>query len=329
MPKSLAPPPHTSENNSLVLHSTTMLRNTPPLDGSCKLTELPVELVDHIFQNVERNDLLNAMFTCKSLSRTAERALWRVSDIENYLKLREMDVEAQGRFKSWVRVQSLVFNTGDLQPGDLTLSLPRLQELVINHQSRATVHMKTTVSPLVTGKLTILRVLNGRTDNFVPALAKAKGLKHLVIDRKVDVQGGNLLDLQRLVAETPSLITLHAGDFSSAELFIQVASHEGMKGFKVAFHMSHHTVVKALQTPDAFASLRRLGITIPASAAGQLLPRLPGLEGLELNITRVLLPGETHESAITDLFLTIGKIGKLQELRLSISGFQIPVQQPR
>jgi hypothetical protein len=327
MHKSAPPHNHPSGNNNLVLHSTTMLRNTTPLDDSCKLTELPVELVDHIFQSAERTDLLNVMLTCKSLSRAAERALWKVSDTKNYLKLREMDVEAQSKFMSWVRVQSLVFDTNGLQPGDLTLCLPRLQELVIDHQSQAIVHMKASVSPLITGKLTILRVLNGRTDNFVPALAKAKGLKHLVINRKVDVQGGNLLDLQRLVADSPSLVTLHAGDFSSAELFIQVASHGGMKDFKVDVHMSYGTVSRALQIPEAFASLRRLGLNTPASAAGQLLPRLTSLESLELVVSRVLLSGETPASAVTNLFLAIGKISKLQELRLSISGFQIPVQQ--
>jgi hypothetical protein len=103
MPKSTAFPPHKylSDNNSLMVHPTVMLRTTPPSDGSCKLTELSLELVDHIFQNADRNDLLNAMPTCKSLSRTAERALWSVSDTKSYGKLLTMSSDQQSKSISY------------------------------------------------------------------------------------------------------------------------------------------------------------------------------------------------------------------------------------
>jgi D-aminopeptidase len=292
--------------------------------GICKIKTLPDEILSNVFQTItDKADLINLMVSYKRFARVTEQALWRVCNIKGYTKLLEMDSEKQDRFACWIRNFSIVFEHNSHRPVNLVPYLPQFRELIIGHHSRAFENMKIATSKLITPCLTRLEVHTGKTDDFLPALSQVKGLKHLIISDHVETDGGKLDELVRLVADTPSLVTLHAGELSSDEVFVEVTTSEAMEDLTVTVHIAVSSVLQALETRSALANLCRLRLTTQARAVSILLPKLPCVESLELTISGVLTPGQTSTFAAVDVFHAVGTISKLKELTLAIRLSQV------
>lgn len=76
----------------------------PLADGSCKITRLPAEVAQNIFENItERAVLLNLMVPCKHLEAQAEAVLWEVCNARGYAKLLSLAPNKQHYYKSKVR----------------------------------------------------------------------------------------------------------------------------------------------------------------------------------------------------------------------------------
>lgn len=237
-----------------------------------------------------------------------------------------MNAEQQDQFMKWIRKQTLHFERTGIQPRDLRVQPPRLQELSVEHLSAASVNNPVKISSFVKSRLTRLEVRNGTTDDFSPTSNLLKGLKHLKIGKQVRVQGSDPLSFLRLVQAIPPLVTLFGGSLSSTELFVEAASHETMRELAITVHMDHTTVIQALQVPNAFANLRRLCLWTPSSVACALLPKLTSLQSLQLDVSRDLLPGETLTSAAVNVFRAIGTMEKLLVLDVSLCDFGVSVQ---
>ncbi|KAH0283298.1 hypothetical protein KCU62_g9127, partial [Aureobasidium sp. EXF-3399] len=300
---------------------------TSKSDCSCRLTTLPTEIIQAIFENItNQRDILNVMITCKSLAHPAEEALWQVCNIRGYAKLPTMNAEQQDRFLMCIRKQTLHFERTGIQPRDLRIQPPRLQELSVEHLSAASVNNPVNISSFIKSSLIRLEVRNGTTDGFLPALNLLRGLKHLKIGSQVQVQGGDPLSFLRLIQTIPPLVTLFGGSLSSTELFVVAASGKVMRELGMTVHVDHTTVIRALQVPDAFANLRRLCLWTPASAACELLPKLTTLQSLQLDVSQDLLPGETFTSAAVSVFRAIGTMDKLLVLDVTLRDFGVSVQ---
>jgi hypothetical protein len=290
-----------------------------------KFNNLPVEILNQIFKSTDRADLLNLAATCKQFVRPAERILWEVSNVESYAKLLVMDADGQNMFANLIIKQSFAFHSKGVQPSQLTVKLPRLEELRITYASLDPTG-EVDVSGLITLCMTRLEVCRGITDNFLTTLHLQRDIEHLKIGDEVIIQGSNPADLVALVLATSSMTTLHAGALSSIELFVQLASYERLRDLKISTLLTPHDLTAILQDPLSFASLERLGLTIQASAARVLLPELAKLKSLELDLSSVLAPGETHASVVTDLFCTIGSLIRLEDLIVTIRHFEITVR---
>jgi len=291
-------------------------------DGSCKLTNLPTELIHTIFENINNErDLVNLMVTCKTLTQPAEEALWRICNTKGYIKLSNMTVEKRDRLLNWIQKLTLRLEDEGMQPTGLTMRPPRLQELVIEHHSTAPLNSPVNISSFVTNSLRRLDIRNGVTDNFIPALSSITGLKHLFIAAEVEVRDGDARQLLRVLKTMPQLVSLFAGSLSSIGLFLEAANHKVITDFSVIVHVEHDTVMRVIQLPNAFVGLRRLCLWTSSSAVCQILPKLTSLEKLQLNVSPVLLPGETLASAAANLFRAIGAMNKLTLLLVLLRGF--------
>jgi len=296
-------------------------------DSSCKLTTLPTEIIQAIFENItNQGDILNVLTTCKSLAKPAEEALWRVCNSRGYATLSTMNAEQQDQYLKWIRKQTLHFERTGIQPRDLRVQPPRLQELSVEHLSAASVNNPVEISSFVKSSLTRLEVRNGTTDDFLPTLNLLKGLKHLKIGSQVRVQGSDPLSFLRLIQTMPPLVTLFGGSLSSADMFVEAASHEVMRELAITVHVDHTTVVHALQVPNASANSRRLCLWTPSSAACELLPKLTTLQSLQLDVSQDLLPGETFTSAAVNVFRAIGTMDKLLVLDVTLRDFGVSIQ---
>lgn len=196
----------------------------PPSDGSCKITKLPSEVHQDIFENItNQTDLLNLMATCKDLKAPAEAILWRVCTTRGYEKLLSMTLDEQLYYKTKVHTLMLDFQDNGLQPGDLELHLPCLRILAILYSFQGTLDVQVNVSNLITSSLRHLRIVNGSTDNFVPALRQAKDLETLSLAPCVKVDGADPLSFLSLIRTMPRLSTLDASVLASSELLVEVA----------------------------------------------------------------------------------------------------------
>jgi hypothetical protein len=290
-----------------------------------KFTKIPDELLNNIFRSTHRADLLNLTITCRSFTEPAERILWEASNIRRYAKLLTMDVETQDMFANVILNQSLVFGLKEIRAHQLTVKLPRLQELRIAHKSRGPIGEVNIIS-LPTPSLTYLAVQNGRTNNFLPCLSQTESLAHLIIGDEVDIDGRDPTDLSVLLLTTSSLVTLHAGPLSSPRLFVETVFYESLIDLNISIPISLDDLTEILKKRVPFPNVKRLGITAQGNAACLLLSRLPKLESLELDISRIHSPGETLTSVVTRALRTVGTLTKLEELRLSLQHFDVHVR---
>jgi hypothetical protein len=290
-----------------------------------KFTKLPDELLNKIFKSTDRADLLNLTVTCKSFTQPAERILWEASNIRRYAKLLAMDVKTQDTFANVILEQSLIFGSKEIRPHQLTTKLPRLEELKIAHKSRDPVGEVDIIS-LITPSITYLEVQNGRTNNFLPALSQTEGLKHPIIGDEVDIDGRDPTDLPVLILTTSSLVTLHAGPLSSSRLFVETVSYQSLFGLRITTPITVDDLTEVLKKRLPFPNVQRLGITSEGGAACLLLPRLPKLKSLDLEVSRILSPGETLTSVVIRALRTVGTLTKLEELRLSLQHFDVHVR---
>jgi hypothetical protein len=317
---SMLPPAgnYPTDNNHSALPSKAMSQSTISLGDNRLITALPSEILSNIFKSIEASsDLLNLMNTCKSFTRPAERVLWEVCNTKGYAKLLKMETEQQDTFARWIQDQTIIFEENGFRPTELTLRLPQLRVLRIMHSSNDPIG-KVEISAMITPCLDLLEVINGKTDDFLAALGQAKVLKHLIIGDKAYPEGGDLKKFVHFVGATPSLLTLHAGDLSSDDLFIEAASHKAIEDLASTTQLTLSTVVQSLKCPLPFGNLRRLRLITSASAVSILLPKLPRLESLELTVSQTLLPGQTSTSAAVDVFRAIGTLSKIKELALTI-----------
>jgi hypothetical protein len=289
-----------------------------------KFTKIPDELLNKIFKSTHRADLLNLTITCKSFTEPAERILWEVRNIRRYAKLLTMDVKTQDMFANVILKQSLFFGLKEILPHQLTAKLPRLQELRVAHKSRDPVDEVDIIS-LITPSLTYLEVQNGRTNNFLPALSQTEGLEHLIIGDEVDIDGRDPTDLSVLLLTRSSLVTLHAGPLSSSRSFVETVSYQSLTDLRITTPITVDDLTEVLRKRLPFPNLKRLGITAQGVAACLLLSRLPKLESPELDISRVLSPGETLTSVVVRALRTVGTLIKLEELRLSLQHFDVQI----
>jgi hypothetical protein len=313
-----------SDNTALVSASEVMSQAmlTPSNE---KFTKLPDELLNKIFKSTDRADLLNLTVTCKSFTQPAERILWEASNIRRYAKLLAMDVKTQDTFANVILEQSLIFGLKEIRPHQLTTKLPRLEELRIAHKSRDPVGEVDIIS-LITPSITYLEVQNGRTNNFLPALSQTEGLEHLIIGDEVDIDGRDPTDLPVLILTTSSLVTLHAGPLSSSRLFVETVSYQSLFDLRITTPITVDDLTEVLKKRLPFPNVQRLGITSEGSAACLLLPRLPKLKSLDLEVSRILSPGETLTSVVIRALRTVGTLTKLEELRLSLQHFDVHVR---
>lgn len=185
----------------------------------------------------------------------------------------------------WVRSLTLRLEDSCAQLTSLNLRLPQLQELRVEHLNEDSQHSRMHITNLITLFLNRLELKNGTFDNFMPALASSKGLKHLKIGYRASIQGGDPTELSRLVNATPSLVTLYAGSMSSTKLFEEVALHKSLEDLSIASHITLESLKEVLEMPRPFANVQRLCLTTQASAAKLLLPKLSNLKDLDLRVT--------------------------------------------
>jgi hypothetical protein len=97
--------------------------------SAVKITSLPVELLNNVFQTItDKKDLINLMVSCKLFTRLAEQVLWEVCNTKGYVKLK-MKSEDRDTFARWIRDQRITFEENSFRPAELTLHLPQLRVL--------------------------------------------------------------------------------------------------------------------------------------------------------------------------------------------------------
>ncbi|KAH0336401.1 hypothetical protein KCU74_g2035, partial [Aureobasidium melanogenum] len=297
-----------------------------PTHGSCKITQLPDEVALNILNNITRKaDLLNVMVTCKHLRDPAETILWKVCHTRGYEKLLSIIPAEQSHHKTKVHTLLLDFQDNGLQPGDLELHLPCLRGLAIFHSSRNTLDVQVNVSKLVTPNLKRLRIVQGSTDNFLPALRQAKDLEVFSLEPCVKVNEADPISFLRLVRTMPRLSTLDAGVLASSGLLDEMAGRGLIALHLAGASISVSQITRTLQMPQPFSRLEDLATTMQAKAAVLLLGKLPQLKKLELLVTPELSFGETHVSAVVAVIQAVAVKTELLVLWLDFNNINITI----
>lgn len=296
----------------------------PPSDGSCKITKLPSEVHQVIFEDITNQaHLLNLMVTCKDLKVPAEAVLWKKCNIGGYAKLLTLPSNKQRYHMPKMCELTLDIGNNGLQPGDLQLHPPSLTTLRVRHSSADTSVMRVDVSAFITSKMIAVHIRNGTTDEFLPVLDGAPHLKYLRIETTVQAEGCSAARFSRLVRSLPSLIKLEAGSFSDPRLLCDVADHDYLEELHIS-SLRHVPLVDisivntALRVSEPSQQLRIISLGMQANAAALLVQHLPQLEWLMLHIGPGLNPA--IPLAIPELIKAIGTKQNLSRLFLAFAG---------